>query len=270
MTTTPRALLRRLCVVLLALLAACGSYEDKRIRELLHEKGFGSRATGDATRENYIGGLDGVQFLLDPAYLVIPNAERLAELTVGQPVAIDGTIHVPYVGPVYVLGKTESEVAALVRSELRAVFRFDIPLEARIVGGGKFFYAIGETGAKGPIQLQPDMTLIDAMFQARWTPVANIGRVYLIRPDAEHPLVIDVNLREMLTTGYTAANFQIRERDIIYVPPTFLGMVARLLQRLFEPIGYAVRSMLGLAQAQLAYNVLQGSSNSLYGFNFRF
>ena len=259
--------LRPLLLALLGLFVACGSYEDKRIRELLNDKGFGSRATGDAIRENYLGGWDQVQFLLSPELLAVPGAERLAELTVRQPVAIDGTIFVPYVGPVYALGLTEAELSALVRSQLRTVLQPDIDLQARIVVSRKFFYAIGETRLKGPIDLAPDMTLIDAAFRAGWSTLANLGRVYLIRPDAEHPLVIDVNLREMLTTGYTAANVLMRERDILYIPPTFLGVLARLLQRLVEPVGLAVQTLFGAAQVNLAYDVLSGESNQLF---FRF
>ena len=251
-------MLQRILLVLLAALASCGSYEDKRIRELLHEKGFGSRATGDATRENYVGGLDIVQFLVPPEALLQPGLERLAELTVPQPIAIDGTVFIPYVGPVYALGHTEAELAALVRTQLRSAIRPDIDVQVRIVTSRKFFYALGEVLRKGPIDLYTDMTLIDAMFFCGWSTLANIGRVYLIRPDAEHPLVVDVNLREMLTTGYTAANIQMRERDIVYVPPTFLGLIARILQRLLEPVAVAVRTLLGAASVTYAYDVLTG------------
>ena len=260
--------LGRLALLLLALLASCGSYEDKRIRELLHEKGFGSRADGDATRENYLGGSDVVQFIVPPEVLLQPGAEQLAVLSQPQPVSIDGTIFVPLVGPVYALGKTEAELAALVRTQLRSVLKFDVDLQARIQGA-KFFYAIGEVGLKGPVPLTADTTLIDAMFRARWSPLANLGRVYLIRPDAEHPLVIDVNVREMLTTGYTASNFQIREHDILYVQPTFLGMIARLLERVLQPVALAVRTMLGAAQFTFAYDVLTGDSSGNRLF-FRF
>ena len=83
---------RWLSVLLAVTLASCGSFEDKRIRELKHEKGFGSRATGDATRENYLGGFDIVQFIVPPQVLLQPGAEELASLSVPQPVAIDGTI----------------------------------------------------------------------------------------------------------------------------------------------------------------------------------
>ncbi|HEX5052243.1 MAG TPA: polysaccharide biosynthesis/export family protein [Planctomycetota bacterium] len=263
------AWLRGMLLLMLGCLSACGTFEEKRIRELLNEKGFGARATGDATRENYLGGLDTVQFLVPPEALLIPGAERLAALSVAQPVSIDGTIFVPYVGPVYALGKTEVELATLVRQQLRTVFKPDIDLQARIVTSNKRFYAIGEVLRKGPILMTPDLTLIDAIFLTGWTNLANLGRIYVIRPDAEHPLVVDINLREILTSGNTTANIAIRERDILWVPPTFLGLIARLLQRLLEPVALAVRTMLGFAEINYAYDVLTGQAN-YYGGYYRF
>ena len=264
---TPSPTWRSCLVLLLLCFTACGSFEDKRIRELLIEKGFGSRAQGDATRENYVGGLDMIQFLLSPTALAQAGAERLGELLAPQPVGVDGTIFVPYVGPLYVLGKTEVELSTLVRAQLRSVLNFDVEVQARIVGPTKYFYAIGEVSFKGRIRIEPDMTLMDAMFVVNWSGLANLGRVYLIRPDAEHPLVIDINFREMLTTGGMRPNIAIRERDILYVPPTFLGLIARLLQRVLEPVAVAVRTMLGVAQIRAAYDVVSGQDDALY---FRF
>jgi protein involved in polysaccharide export with SLBB domain len=256
--------LHRLLLLTLGCLVGCSSFEEKRIRELLHEKGFGTRAEGDSNRENYVTGLDTIQFLIEPTALAEPGLERLAELTVKQPIAIDGTIFVPYVGPVYVLGKTELEVSALVQGLLKEVLTNVPEIQARIITSVRFYYAIGETLQKGRIAMEPDMTFIDAVFKANWTNLANLGRVYLIRPDAETPLVIDINFREMVTSGYTTANVLLRERDILYVPPTFLGLIARMLQRLLEPVALAVRTMLGFAEIQSAYDYVTGKSGSYY------
>ena len=268
LNTDPRSLprwlfwLAALCV---GCLASCGSYEDKRIRELLQEKGFGTRASGDATIENYVGGRDLIQFRLPPSVLLSPTLARLADLAVPQPVAIDGTIFVPYVGPVAVRGKTEAEVTAIVTSQLRAAaIATDLDIQARIVVSQKWFYAFGEVAFKGQVPMEADLTFFDAMVLAGWTPLANLGRVHLIRPDAEHPLRIDINFREMLTTGLMLANVPMRERDILYVPPTFLGMVARLLERLLQPIGLAVQAVLGIAQTQAAYEVLSGERDAFF------
>ena len=267
MTTVPSAIpswLRLGLLTLLGCLCACGSYEEVRIRQLMNEKGFGTRANGDATHENYVDGLSAVQFMLPPEVLLQTEAPRLAELAVAQPVGIDGTIFVPYVGPVYVLGKTEAELTAMVRAQLSTQIKGTILLQARILPGSKIFYAIGESRSKGPIPMLPDMTLMDAMFNVGWTNLANLGRVYVIRPDAENPLVIDVNFREMLTSGDMKPNIQIRERDILYVPPTFLGLIARLLQRILEPFGLAVRTMLGIAEFQTALDVVKGDAPGYY------
>lgn len=249
-------------------LCSCGTYEDKRIRELLQEKGFGSRAQGVAPRENYVGGRDRVQFLMAPDLPLQPGIERIGELALPQPIQIDGTIFVPYVGAVDVLGKTELEVTELVKAQLRAAgITADLDIQARIVLSEKWFYAVGEVGRKGPVPMDTDLTLFDALFTVGWSPLANLGRVQLIRPDAEHPLVIDVNFREMIVTGLTAKNIRMHERDIVYVPPTFLGLLARLLERLLQPLSLAVQSVFGLAQAQASYEVLSGERDFVY---FRF
>lgn len=259
---------RRCLIAVLACLAACGTFEQQRIAQLLHEKGFGTRAEGDATQEDYIGGQDHIQFLLDPAIALNPAATRLVEMTAIQAPGLDGTIYVPYVGPVYVLGRTETELAALVKSQFAAIFTFPIDLQVRIIDSNKFYYAIGEVNVKGRHRLAPDITFMDAMFDVGWTNFANLGRVYLVRPDAETPLVVDINFREMCLTGFTAANLNMKEHDIIYIPPTFLGLLGRLLQRITEPVGLAVRTLLGLAQIRTSYEVVTGQRDSLYTFRY--
>lgn len=167
----------------------------------------------------------------------------------------------------FVLGYTEVELASLVRSELQNAVTFDIDLQCRIITSQKFFYGVGEVLRKGPQRLEPDLTLFRAIFKTGWSNFANLGRVYLIRPDAEAPLVVDVNFREMLMTGLTEDNFQIREHDIIYIPPTFLGLIGRLLQRLTEPVGLAVRTLFGISQIRTSYEVVTGQREQIF---FRF
>jgi hypothetical protein len=248
------------------LAAACGSYEEKRVRELMNEKGFGSRAEGNATVENYVAGGDVVMFLMTPPAYTDAAMERLLLLMQPQRVTIDGKILIPYVGPVDVLGKTEAELASLVKNLLRPVFNFEIDLQARIQVDNKNIYAFGEVGRKGVIPIAllggSDVTLIKAVSLIQWTQLANLGRVYLIRPDAEHPLVVEVNFHEMITTGYMQRNFRIRENDIIYIPPTFLGMIARILERLFAPLAVATRALWGVANIRMAYDYAYGGGGN--------
>ncbi len=252
------------------LLAACGNYEEKRIRELLHDKGFGSKAQGDATVENYVAGGDFVKFLISPQSYQQPAARELYRLTMPQQVSLDGKIQIPYVGAVQVLGLTEAELTTLVKGMLRPVFNFPIDLQADIAGDNKNIYAFGETGFKGVVPMRTlgaDATILRAVSMIKWTGLANLSRVFLIRPDAEHPLQVEIDLHEMITTGYTARNIRIRENDIIYIPPTFLGLIARILERVLSPVHVAVQAMLGVAQIRNSYDVASGRGNQLF---FRF
>lgn len=249
---------------------ACGGIEEKRIRELLHEKGFGTRAQGVATAENYVAGGDAVVFFLEPTMLLQPGLEQLALLTGPQQVGIDGTIHIPYIGNVMVLGLTERELEGLVGGLLQSRFTHQIPLTARIVNLGKAFYIFGEALRKGRMPLLTgDMTLLEAIATVGTTPLANIGRIHVVRPDAQNPLVVEVNFREMILTGNTTYNLRIRDNDIIYIPPTFIGMITRFIEKILQPLNVVVGGMYGLASARWSYEILTDDDFNNGGF-FRF
>lgn len=253
-----------------SLLAACGNYEEKRIRELWHETGFGTKAQGDATVENYVAGGDLVRFSIPQQVYQHEIARELYRLTIPQRISIDGKIDLPYVGQVSVLGMTEAQLGAFVKGMLRPVFNFPIDLEASIIVDSKNFYAFGETGRKGIIPLTAlgaDLTMFKALAGIGWTGLANLSRVYLIRPDAEHPLTVEIDMHHMIMTGYTRENIRIRENDIIYIPPTFLGLIARIIERALSPVRVAVQAMFGIASLRQSYDVASGRSNNLF---FRF
>ncbi len=253
---------RALALLGAVLLPGCAQIEEKRIAELLHEKGFGTRAQGVATLENYVAGGDLVQFLLDPIAQLQPGAEMLALLSTVQPVGIDGTIVVPYVGSMRVLGMTEAALGAMVTDLLQRNYQFPIKVQARVVANiGKGFYTFGEVGRRGRNFFpHADLTLFEAMTLIGWTPLANLGRIRLIRPDAENPLIVEVNLREMILTGIMRYNLRLQENDIIYVPPTFFGALTRFVEKLLQPLSVAVRAMFGLTTLEYTYDVLTGNS----------
>jgi protein involved in polysaccharide export with SLBB domain len=240
------------------------------VRQLLHEKGFGTRAQGVATSENYVAGGDVVQFILDPMAQLTPGAALLGLLAVPQPIGIDGTLMLPYIGPMYVLGLTESELTSAVTDQLQLTFKFPVRLQARvIVNAGKSLYVFGESPTRR-FPLTVDLTLLDAMSRMGWTSLANLGRVRVTRPDAQNPLQMEINLREMIETGLTNYNIRLQENDIIYVPPTFFGALTRFLQKLLEPLRVVVASMFGIANVEFTYDVLTNRSPYVGGGGFFF
>lgn len=258
-----------LAFVVLAM-SACGGVEEKRIRELLNEKGFGTRAQGVATLENYVAGGDAVVFFIEPALLVQPGLEQLALLTTPQQVGIDGTIHVPYVGNVMILGLTEPELDNLVGTQLQAIYNVGVPVRSRIVNLGKAFYVFGEGLLKGRMPMvKGDLTILEAIATVGTTPLANMGRIHLIRPDAQNPLVMEINFREMILTGNTTYNVLLQDNDIIYIPPTLIGMITRWVEKILQPLNVVVGGMFGLASAKWSYEVLTNDDFTNNGF-YRF
>jgi protein involved in polysaccharide export with SLBB domain len=254
-------------------LAACAGYEDQRIRQLLNEKGFGSRAEGVATAENYVAGGDRVQFLVEPNVYLQPGHEQLFILTQPQPIGIDGTIFVPYIGPVYVLGMKEQTLTDYISVMLDGVFAgTSIRVQARIISTGKGFYMFGEVvqAARFIPMTQGDVTILDVIAKAPITDLANLGRIKVIKPDAQDPLVIVVNVREMIESGNTTYNIRIDNNDIIYIPPTFFGQIARFLEKLLQPVGAVVRAAFGFATFRSTYDFLVGNSSFFVGGVRRF
>jgi hypothetical protein len=230
-------------------LLGCGTVESKRIEQLLNQKGFGGRVSGDAQIENYVASGDAVQIIVPQGVLAQPGAEGLAILGAPQVVAIDGTIFVPFIGAMPVLGLTERELGTLISDQVQGIYNFGFPvnIKARIVNNAKAFFVIGEfAGALGAPKRRPlpgDYTVLHVVMDNPTTPLGNMGRIKLIRPDPKNPLVVTINIREMMTTGDTTWNLAVKENDIIYAPPTVLGAIARFLERLLLPAQIVVNAL---------------------------
>lgn len=208
---------------------------DKRVLQYLNQQGFGKRYTGNAQEQNYVTIGDSIQFVdtFNP------------EVRGTEVVDIDGTIVVPEAGTVFVAGMTRSELESYLTQKLSPYFvETDVKVLIR-TGGGKVYYVLGEIQAEGIKQYRGDTTLFEAVLAAGPAPyTANLGRIQLIRADPRDPLILTLNMQRMLETGDSTFNVQIREYDIIYVPPTFLKQIADLISSILVPILSPLRAVL--------------------------
>ena len=228
---------RTLALVGLALLFCLGSCAstapDKRLLQYLNDDGFGNRYTGNAEEQNYVTIGDTVSIV--DAYH--------PDLATTQQVDVDGTIVLPEIGAVHVAGQTRSELEAFLVQKYSPYYE-QLDIDVRLGTGGKFFFVFGEVGNEGKKQFPGDLTVFEAVMEAGPDDrTANLGRVRVIRPDPRDPLVMYVNLAEMLETGDSTFNVHIQERDIVVVPPTFLAEVGHFLSRLLYPITELAREI---------------------------
>ena len=124
---------------------------------------------------------------------------------------------------------TERELEDLVKEQLQGLYTFErMELTARIVNGGKSLLRVSarqlRKGRQMPMHQGRHDDLRGHLSVGRHHGTSpTLGRIHLIRPDAQNPLVVEVNFREMVLTGNMTYNIPIQDNDIIYVPPTDTG-----------------------------------------------
>lgn len=219
-------------------LSSCATSPDKRILQYLNQEGFGKRYVGNIREEAYIT-IGDVISVYDEF-----DAEWFSEAEVG----VDGTVYLPELGTVPVAGMTRSELESYLTQRRAELYRRTSVKVDRMVLRPRSYYVIGEVDAPGLKPLDTDLTIFDVIIAARPDPVrANLGRVRLIRADPVDPLVLFFDFRDMTsaTGGDSSRNYEIRENDIIVVPPTFTTKLGNFVGALVTPIGQVLGGIVG-------------------------
>jgi polysaccharide export outer membrane protein len=82
----------------------------------------------------------------------------------------------------------------------------------------KKVYLLGEVGKKGPMEMTPGMTLLEAIASAGGlTDYANTKKIYILRDDAGKHEKIPVHYKEALK-GDSELNLVLKSGDTIVVP----------------------------------------------------
>jgi protein involved in polysaccharide export with SLBB domain len=223
------------CLALLWV-AACSSAPDKRTLQYLNQEGFGKRYVGNAEEEEYVSIGDTVEIedLLHPD-----------EISGIQTVRTDGRILLPELGDVSVAGYTRSELQAIL-TERYSLYYDETEIVVDISSEGQSFWVLGEVRDKGRKEFIGNQTVFEAVWDAEpFRSSANVGRCLLIRGDARDPLILPFNLDDLTVNGEMSTNYQIRENDIIYVPPTLLAELGYFFEAVLYPVTIVIESVTG-------------------------
>jgi protein involved in polysaccharide export with SLBB domain len=230
--------LLRLGLLLLSVWNAvgCNTYTDKRVLQYLNVQGFGKRYTGNAEEENYISLGDTLQ---------MTDSFHPEELAASGRVEIDGTVLLPELGAVQVAGMTRTELEAFLMEKYSAYYDL-LDIKIRIVAPRKSYFLFGEVTGEGQRQFEGDLTVWEAvMLNNPNLRAANLGRVRLIRPDPVDPLIITIDIAQMIETGDSTYNIHVQELDIIYVPPTILAQLGYFVEALIYPFTTVLSAISG-------------------------
>lgn len=234
--------------VLLACLVGCQSTgDDARVLQVLNQRGFG-RPTQDANRQYYLGIGDRV---------VIRSPDYKEYSGQSEPIRMDGTVTLSDVGEVYLNGLTPDEATQVVREHYGHLV---VDAESFIVAvtaiTSKKYYVTGVPPFKPRrVKFVGDTLLIDALLQAiQNEDLVDTDNILVIRGDPENPLQIACDYDAIRSEGLTRDNIQIRENDIIYLTPSWIGYIAWFVNKLTAPLTPIRNLLLGANQTVSTFN----------------
>jgi polysaccharide export outer membrane protein len=158
------------------------------------------------------------------------------ELTGPLRVLPDGTVTVPGVGPLYVLGSSVEEVTEKMRESLASVVRFAQISVAVTNFGDRRVFVMGEVVIPGDHEYHSGLSLLGAIAEAGgFNNSAKRSSVVVLRrtgPDLATAMRVD--LRDPLKGENLERDMPLKPFDIIYVPKTFIASVNVLMDQYFR------------------------------------
>ncbi len=195
--------------------------------QLLTAQARGRVDAGVARADQPAAAVDGYEYRISPhdvlsvivwdhPELTIPAGEFRSAETTGYPVATDGTIFFPHVGPVRVAGRTVNEVRRELTEKLARFVR-DPQLQVLVAAyRGKRAQIAGEVLQPSPVPITDvPLRVQDAIALAKgFTPDADPASVTLTRGGQVHHL----DLLALYERGDVSQNWVLQDGDIVHVP----------------------------------------------------
>lgn len=130
----------------------------------------------------------------------------------------DGMISLALLGDVQASGLTPLQLSEQIATKLKKYIQ-DPNVSVVITQiHSKVVYLLGEVVKRGPVEMTPGMTLLEAIASAGGlTDFANAKKVYILRNEAGTQQKIPVNYKEALK-GNTTLNVTLKPGDTIVIP----------------------------------------------------
>jgi len=163
-------------------------------------------------------GVDANTYVIGPSDVLAVTVWKEPDLSREILVRPDGMITLPLLGDVQASGLTPLQLADQIAAKLKKYVQD--PNVSVVVGAihSKVIYLLGEVGRKGPVEMTPGMTLLEAIASASGlTDYANAKKIYILRDkDGKHER-IPVHYKEALK-GNSEFNLVLQPGDTIVVP----------------------------------------------------
>jgi len=164
----------------------------------------------------------------DVLEIVILGEEELSRTLM---VMHNGTISYPLIGEVRVVGLTTEQASALLAAKLKKYFIS--PVVSIIFKSPTLPYVsvFGEVLRQGAVEYQRGLRVTDYIALAGGPTIgANLGKVKVVRFEAEEPIVTTINVNKILEKGFSEENYELKAGDWINISKKFTINWGTILQ----------------------------------------
>jgi polysaccharide export outer membrane protein len=157
-------------------------------------------------------------YIIGPLDVLTVNVWKEQALSSNVLVRPDGMISMSLIGDVQASNLTPLQLADQISDKLKKYIQSPNVTVVIAQIHSKVVYLLGEVGKKGPIEMAPGMTLLEAISSAGGpTDFANTKKMYILRKEGGKPLKIPVRYKQALK-GDQSYNVLLKPDDTIVVP----------------------------------------------------
>ena len=157
-------------------------------------------------------------YVIGPQDVLLVNVWKEPGLSGNILVRPDGMISLSLIGDIKAADLTPLQLADQISDKLKKYIQGPNVTVVISQIHSKVVYMLGEVGRKGPIEMTPEMTLLEAISIAGGpTDYANTKKIYILRNEAGNHLKIPVRYKEALK-GNQTCNLRLKPNDTIVVP----------------------------------------------------
>jgi polysaccharide biosynthesis/export protein len=160
----------------------------------------------------------GPTYVIGPDDVLMVSVWKEPDLTSTLPVRPDGSISLPLLNDVQAAGLTPMQLAAAITEKLKKyVGDPRVTVVVKEINSKKI-YVTGEVQHTGGLQLQPGMTVLQALADAGFTQFANTKRIYILRTENGAEQRIPVNYKRLVKGQAGSQDIVLKPGDTIVVP----------------------------------------------------
>lgn len=176
------------------------------------------QAVADKTASAPANNQAGSDYVIGPEDDLHIAVWKEADLTATLPVRPDGKISLPLLNDVQAAGLTPQQLSASLTEKLKKYVADPHVTVVVTAINSKRIYVNGEVLHPGPMPMQANMTVLQAISTAGLNQFANTKRIYVLRTENGKQQKLPVNYRKLLKGEQIEQNYLLQPGDTIVVP----------------------------------------------------